>query len=215
MSSHPNNFYEFENQPLPYSYDAMEPFIDARTMQIHHDRHLQGYVDNLNKALKGYPELQKLPLEALVSPPEALPPANRTAIKNNAGGVYNHRFYFNGLTPAANAKAPSGMLLDDIIRTYGSYDAFKAAFKAAALSVFGSGYAWLVVDGSGDLKIITTANQDTPLPYNLCPILNIDVWEHAYYLKHYNMRANYIDDWFNVVDWDRANKNFIACFNAF
>lgn len=215
MNNHPNNFYKFENSPLPYSFDAMEPFIDAKTMQIHHDRHLQGYVNNLNKALEGYPELQRLPLEALVAPPETLPPANRTAIKNNAGGVYNHRFYFNGLIPAANAKAPSGMLLDDIDKTYDSFDAFKAAFKAAALSVFGSGYAWLVVDSQGDLKIITTANQDTPLAYNLCPILNIDVWEHAYYLKHYNMRANYIDDWFNVVDWTRANKNFLECFNAF
>lgn len=215
MSSHSNNFYEFVNLPLPYDYDAMEPFIDAKTMQIHHDRHLQGYVNNLNKALNSYPELQRLPLEALVDPPETLPPANRTAIKNNAGGVYNHRFYFSGLTPADIAKGPYGMLLEDINKIYGSLDAFKAAFKAAAMSVFGSGYAWLVVDDRGDLRIITTANQDTPLSWGLCPILAVDVWEHAYYLKHYNLRANYIDDWFNVVDWDQANNNFLACFNAF
>lgn len=209
-----NNFYKFVNLPLPYAFDAMEPFIDKKTMEIHHDKHLQGYVDNLNKALERYPELQRLPLEALVTPPDTLPIANKNAIKNNAGGVYNHRFYFNSLIPAANAKAPSGMLLEDINKTYGSFAAFKADFKAAALSVFGSGYAWLVVDNKGDLNIITTANQDTPLSLNLCPILNIDVWEHAYYLKHYNMRANYIDDWFNVVNWDKANKRFMDCFNS-
>ena len=209
-----NNYYKFTNLPLSYAFNAMEPFIDARTMEIHHDRHLQGYVNNLNKALEGYPELQRLPLEALLDPPESLPASSKTAIKNNAGGVYNHRFYFNGLTPAANAKTPSGKLLEDIYITYGSLDAFKAAFKAAALAVFGSGYAWLVVDDKGELKIITTANQDSPLTLNLCPVLTLDVWEHAYYLKHYNMRANYIDDWFNVVDWDQANRNFLACFNA-
>lgn len=209
-----NNFYKFVNLPLPYAFDAMEPFIDKKTMEIHHDRHLQGYVDNLNKALERYPELQRLPLEALVTPPDTLPIANKNAIKNNAGGVYNHRFYFNSLIPTANAKAPSGMLLEDINKTYGSFDAFKAAFKTAALSVFGSGYAWLIVDNKGDLNIITTANQDAPLSLNLCPILTIDVWEHAYYLKHYNMRANYIDDWFNVVNWDKANKRFMECFNS-
>lgn len=209
-----NHFYKFVNLPLPYAFDAMEPFIDKKTMEIHHDRHLQGYVDNLNKALERYPELQRLPLESLVTPPDTLPAANKNAIKNNAGGVYNHRFYFNSLIPAAHAKAPSGILLEDINKTYGSFDAFKAAFKAAALSVFGSGYAWLVVDNKGDLNIITTANQDTPLSWNLCPILNIDVWEHAYYLKHYNMRASYIDDWFNVINWDKANKRFMECFNS-
>ena len=209
-----NDFYKFENLPLPYDFNAMEPFIDAKTMKLHHDRHLQTYVNNLNKALESYPELHKLPLTALVSPPESLPAANKTAIKNNAGGVYNHRFYFDGLIPAANARGPSGRLLEDLIKTYGSFDTFKAAFKAAALAVFGSGYAWLVVDDQGRLKIITTANQDTPLSLNFCPILAVDVWEHAYYLKHYNLRADYIDDWFNVVNWDQANKNFLTCFNA-
>lgn len=209
-----NDFYKFENLPLPYAFNAMEPFIDAKTMELHHDRHLQTYVNNLNKALESYPELQKLPLEALVAPPESLPAASKAAIKNNAGGVYNHRFYFDGLISAANAKGPSNKLLEDLIKTYGGFDAFKAAFKAAALAVFGSGYAWLVVDDQGNLKIITTANQDTPLTLNLCPILTVDVWEHAYYLKHYNLRADYIDDWFNVVNWDQANKNFLTCFNA-
>ncbi|MFV0497841.1 MAG: superoxide dismutase [Candidatus Fimivivens sp.] len=209
-----NNSYKFINLPLPYTYDAMEPFIDAKTMKIHHDKHLQGYVNNLNEALEHYPKLQRLPLEALVTLPETLPAPIRNAIKNNAGGVYNHRFYFNGLIPAANAKSPFGMLLEDIIKTFGSFDVFKSAFKNAALSVFGSGYAWLTVDNSGDLKIIKTANQDTPLSWNRCPILNIDVWEHAYYLKHHNMRANYIDDWFNVVDWEKANVNFMKCFNV-
>lgn len=209
-----NDFYKFINLPLPYAFDAMEPFIDAKTMELHHNRHLQAYIDNLNKALEEHPELQQLPLEALVTPPRTLPAANWTAIRNNAGGVYNHRFFFDGLMPAASAKAPAGLLLEELIKTYGSFDAFKTAFKAAALSVFGSGYAWLVVDSAGDLKIITTANQDTPLTWGLCPVLAIDVWEHAYYLKHYNLRADYIDDWFNVINWNRANSLFAACFNV-
>ena len=206
-----NDFYKFVNLPLPYAFDAMEPFIDKKTMELHHNRHLQTYIDNLNKALDGYPELQKLPLEALVTPPQTLPPANWTAIRNNAGGVYNHPIYFNVQIPAADARAPSGMLLEDIVKVYGSFDTFQAAFKEAALSVFGSGYAWLVVDGQGDLAITTTANQDTPLSWGLCPVLTIDVWEHAYYLKHYNLRADYIDDWFNVINWQRANRLFEAC----
>ncbi len=207
-----NDFYKFVNLPLPYAFEAMEPFIDKKTMELHHNRHLQTYINNLNKALDSYPELQKLPLESLATPPQTLPPANWTAIRNNAGGVYNHRFFFNGLIPAADAKAPSGMLLGDIVKVYGSFDNFKDAFKEAALSVFGSGYAWLVVDGQGDLTITTTANQDTPLSWGLCPVLTIDVWEHAYYLKHYNLRADYIDDWFSVINWQRANRLFEACF---
>ena len=208
-----NNFYKFENVPLPYAYNALEPYIDTLTMQIHHGRHLQTYIDNLNKLLEGYPELQRLPLEALVFPIEVLPIEKRNGIKNNAGGVYNHRFYFDGMKNT-NQKMPVGKLSEAIIETYGSFDAFKAAFKAAALSVFGSGYAWLVVDDQGRLKIITTPNQDTPLTLNLCPVLTIDVWEHAYYLKHYNKRADYIDDWFNVVNWQMANYNYLACFNV-
>lgn len=208
-----NNFYKFVNLPLPYSFDAMEPFIDAKTMQLHHNRHLQSYINNLNKALARYPELQNEPLEALLSPPESLPIASKEAIQNNAGGVYNHRFYFDGLIPSGHAKAPSGRLLEEFNQAFGSFDKFKAAFKAAALSVFGSGYAWLIVNDRGELKIITTANQNTPLTLNLCPILAIDVWEHAYYLKHYNLRGNYIDDWFHVVDWNKANNKFLACFN--
>lgn len=208
-----NDFYKYENTPLPYPYNSLEPYIDQKTMEIHHDRHLQTYVNNLNKALENCPNLQNLPLEQLVFAPGNLPIDKKTAIKNNAGAVYNHRFYFNGMSNSQD-KVPSGKLAETINKIYGSFDSFKKAFKSAALSVFGSGYAWLVVDNLGNIKIITTANQDTPLTLNLCPLLCIDVWEHAYYLKHYNNRGEYIDDWFNVVDWAKANNNYLKCINA-
>lgn len=201
--------YPFQNPPLPYAYNALEPFIDEKTMHLHHDRHLQTYVDNLNKALQNEPTLQTLPLEQLICNVYGLPSEVQTAIHNNAGGVYNHIFYFEGMHPGP--QAPSGGLLQQINRSFGSVEAFQKQMKEAALSVFGSGYAWLVSDRMGGLKIVTTANQDTPLCSNLCPILNLDVWEHAYYLKHYNLRADYIDDWFRVVNWDQANKRYQNC----
>ncbi|MFV0518544.1 MAG: superoxide dismutase [Aminipila sp.] len=202
--------YPFVNQPLPYPYEALEPFIDSKTMEIHHDRHLQTYVNNLNAVLKDYPELQKLTLEQLIYNVQMFPKNIQLPIKNNAGGVYNHEFYFNIIEPSMEKK-PMGQLLEDINETYGDYDNFKEEFKAAALSVFGSGYAWLVADRDGDLNIITTANQDTPLPEGYCAIINIDVWEHAYYLKHYNQRSAYIDDWYNVLNWENALENYMKC----
>lgn len=205
-----NQHYKFINQPLPYAYDALEPYIDTLTMHLHHDKHLQTYIDNLNKALTDYPFLQKLSLEQLIYNADRLPPKIQTTVKNNAGGVYNHEFYFAGLLNSAQ-KEPTGMLALAIIRAYGDFDNFKSKFTEAALSVFGSGYAWLVLDERGDLKIITTANQDTPLTLKTCPILNIDVWEHAYYLKHYNMRVNYIADWFQVVNWNMAEQHYLKC----
>lgn len=201
--------YPFQNPPLPYAYNSLEPFIDEKTMHLHHDRHLQTYVDNLNKALQSEPALQTLSLEQLICNVYGLPSGVQTAIHNNAGGVYNHIFYFQGMRP--EHQPPSGRLLQQINRSFGSVEAFQKQMKEAALSVFGSGYAWLVGDRMGGLKIITTANQDTPLCNNLCPILNLDVWEHAYYLKHYNLRADYIDDWFQVVNWDQANKRYLDC----
>lgn len=206
-----NSHFPFVNTPLPYSDHAMEPYIDAKTMMLHHDRHLQTYVDNLNAALKDYPFLHNLSLEQLLWNIPSLPEAIQTAVKNNGGGVFNHQFYFSNLKNPASQQ-PLGSLSQAITAAFGDFTAFREQMKAAALSVFGSGYAWLVVDALGQLKIITTANQDTPLPSGFCPVLNLDVWEHAYYLKHYNVRADYIDDWFHVVNWERAERNFRNCF---
>ena len=199
-----NQYYPFVNLPLPYAYDALEPFIDEKTMHLHHDRHLQTYIDNLNAALKNEPGLQKLSLEQLIRTAERLPERLGTPLKRNSGGVYNHRFYFEGLA-APSEEEPGGLLLEKISRQFGSFEKFKAAFKEAALSVFGSGYAWLVYD-RGRLRILTTPNQCSPLAQGLCPLLTIDVWEHAYYLKHSNLRADYIDDWFEVVNWGEVER---------
>lgn len=204
-----NNYYPFENLPLPYGYNALEPFIDEKTMQLHHDRHLQTYIDNLNAILEENPRLRMLSLKQLIMYSSRLPRRLRNSVRNNAGGVYNHRFFFDGLINPAPA-APSGNLETAIIRRYGSFDNFKEAFKNAALSVFGSGYAWLVVD-RGMLRIVTTANQNSPIEQCLCPVLTIDVWEHAYYLKHFNLRADYIDDFMRIINWDRAEKLYTEC----
>lgn len=203
-----NNHYPFINLPLPYSYDALEPFIDEKTMYLHHDRHLQTYIDNLNAALREHPNLQDLSLTQLIRSAYRLPQPLRTAIRNNAGGVYNHRFFFEGLKNPSDDR-PSGELADAIAGSFGSLDAFLELFKKAALSVFGSGYAWLVTNKT-KLSIVTTANQNTPIEHGLEPILAIDVWEHAYYLKHYNVRADYIDDWMRIINWKQAEKNYAA-----
>lgn len=207
MSEH----YKFINTPLPYPYNALEPYIDEKTMKLHHDRHLQTYIDNLNKTLSSYPQYQNWPLEQLLLNIASLPEAIQKPVKNNGGGVFNHQFYFSNLIHPAYSY-PQGPLKEAVCREFGSIEDFEKKWKEAALSVFGSGYAWLVVDASGKLKIITTANQDTPLPLLLCPVLNIDVWEHAYYLKHYNERSKYIDDWFRVVNWDNADQRYRKCF---
>lgn len=203
-----NNHYPFINLPLPYGYDTLEPFIDEKTMYLHHDRHLQTYIDNLNAALREHPNLQDLSLTQLIRSAYRLPQPLRTAIRNNAGGVYNHRFFFEGLKNPSDDR-PSGELADAIAGSFGSLDAFLELFKKAALSVFGSGYAWLVTDKT-KLSIVTTANQNTPIEHGLEPILAIDVWEHAYYLKHYNVRADYIDDWMRIINWKQAEKNYAA-----
>lgn len=205
-----NDHYLFVNKPLPYDYNALEPYIDTKTMELHHDKHLQTYVDNLNATLKNYPALHSWSLEKLIINANRLPKEIRTSVKNNAGGVYNHDFFFQGMVNS-QVKEPVGKLSTAIDKTFGSYNGFKTKFKQAALSVFGSGYSWLVLDRLGNLKIVTTANQDTPITQNLCPILTIDVWEHAYYLKHYNKRVDYIDDWFQVVNWEKAEENYLKC----
>lgn len=205
-----NEHYPFVNPPLPYAYDALEPYIDTKTMHLHHDRHLQTYVDNLNSALKDYPKLHNWSLEQLTYNVDRLPAAIRQSVRNNGGGVYNHIFYFNGISNS-ETRSQAGTLYNAIVQNFGSVEQFYDAFKKQALSVFGSGYAWLVVDQKGKLKIVTSANQDTPIAQNLCPVAGIDVWEHAYYLKHYNERAAYIDDWFNVVNWERSGELYKNC----
>ena len=200
-----NEHYPFENTPLPYGYDALEPYIDEKTMHLHHDRHLQAYIDNLNSALKQHPRLQALPLAQLIHTAGQMPGKDCAAIARNAGGVYNHLFFFDGMRPAGK-RAPEGALAAAIHRRFGSLDGFREEFTQAALSVFGSGYAWLV-NGRQGLCLVTTANQETPAGA-ATPLLNLDVWEHAYYLKHYNKRADYISDWWSVVNWDTAEQRY-------
>lgn len=205
-----NEHYPFVNPPLPYAYDALEPYIDTKTMHLHHDRHLQTYVDNLNNVLKDYPELQNWSLEQLIYNADRLPSVIRQSVINNGGGVYNHIFYFDGMSNS-ETRSQAGMLYTAIMEEFGAIERFYDEFKKNALAVFGSGYAWLVADKDGKLKIMKSANQDTPIVQNMCPIVVIDVWEHAYYLKHYNERAAYVDNWFNVVDWNHARELYEKC----
>lgn len=198
----------FENTPLPYVFDALEPYIDARTMEIHHDRHLQAYIDGLNRAIAPFPALQNCTAARLAVLNAPALRCIRPALCRNAGGVFNHRFYFAGMTPDGSRRLPCGALQSAVLQTFGTQAAFEDAFTKAALGVFGSGYVWLVRDVAGRPRIITTANQDTPMARGLRPLLCCDVWEHAYYLKHQNRRADYAADWLRVADWARANDIF-------
>lgn len=198
----------FENTPLPYAFDALEPYIDARTMEIHHDRHLQAYIDDLNRAIAPFPALQNCTAARLAVLNAPALRCIRPALCRNAGGVFNHRFYFAGMTPDGSRRLPCGALQSAVLQTFGTQAAFEDAFTKAALGVFGSGYVWLVRDVAGRPRIITTANQDTPMARGLRPLLCCDVWEHAYYLKHQNRRADYAADWLRVADWARANDIF-------
>lgn len=205
-----NQYYPFVNTPLPYDYGALEPFIDEKTMHLHHDKHLETYINNLNKALEKNAWLQPFSLEELLYYLNMIPGDLSEEIRRNAGGVYNHRFYFEGMSDEENS-VPEGFIKKEIDTTFGNFANFQKKFKDAALSVFGSGYAWLVESEMG-LHIITTKNQDTPIELGLYPIINIDVWEHAYYLKNYNDRAAYIDNWFLVADWKKAEENLMAMY---
>nr|AEX36854.1 superoxide dismutase [Alicyclobacillus acidoterrestris] len=191
---------------LPYAFDALEPHIDALTMEIHHDRHHGTYVTNLNKALEGQADLANKSVEDLISDLNAVPENIRTAVRNNGGGHANHSLFWKLLSPNGGGQ-PTGKLAEAINSTFGSFDKFKEQFNAAATGRFGSGWAWLVVDG-GKLAIISTANQDNPLMEGKKPVLGLDVWEHAYYLKYQNKRPDYIAAFWNVVNWDEANKNY-------
>jgi len=197
----------FELAPLPYAADALEPSIDATTMQIHHGKHHATYVANLNKALESAPELAGKTVEELIANGcAAAPEAIRTAVRNNGGGHANHTLFWSLMGPNAGG-APSGALAEAIASAFGSFDTFKEKFAAAAMGRFGSGWAWLVLDGSG-LAIASTPNQDTPLMEGKFPVLGIDVWEHAYYLKYQNRRAEYVAAWWNVVNWKAVEARF-------
>lgn len=198
---------QFELKPLPYAYDALEPYIDKETMMLHHDKHEKAYLDNLNKAISKYPELYKMGIEGMLKDLNSIPEDIRETVKNNAGGVYNHEFFWSIMSPEKN-QTPSEELLKVINKDFQSFDNFKAKFKEAALGRFGSGWAFLVKDKDGKLSIISTANQDSPISQDLTPILGIDVWEHAYYLKYQNRRGDYIDNWWNVVNWKQAENNY-------
>lgn len=199
----------FEVPPLPYDYNALEPYIDEATMHYHHDNHHQTYVTNLNNALANYPDLQSKSIEELLSNLEAIPEAIRTAVRNNGGGHWNHTFFWEIMGPNAGG-GPEGELAAAIDAAFGSFDAFKEKFKAAALGRFGSGWAWLIAGKDGSLSIMSTPNQDNPLMEGKTAILGIDVWEHAYYLKYQYKRAAYVDAWWNVVNWKKVAEHYAA-----
>lgn len=199
----------FTLPPLPYSYDALEPHIDARTMEIHHTKHHQAYVNNLNAALEKAPELQDKSLEELLQNLNAVPESVRTAVRNNAGGHWNHSMFWVIMAPNSGGE-PTGALADAIKKGFGDFAKFKEQFNAAAMGRFGSGWAWVVADGAGALKIESTPNQDTPLMEGRYPIMGVDVWEHAYYLMYQNRRADYLSAWWNVVNWPEIAKRYEA-----
>ncbi len=191
---------------LNYNYDALEPHIDARTMEIHHSKHHAAYVNNLNAALKDFSEFADKSAEDLVCKLDQLPEKIRTAVRNNGGGHVNHSFFWNLLKPSVEFK---GEIAEAINAKFGSFDSFKDQFLKASLGVFGSGWTWLIVNKEGELEIKGLPNQDNPISYGETPILGVDVWEHAYYLKYQNLRADYVKAIFNVIDWDQVNKNYL------
>lgn len=199
--------YPFVVQPLPYEYDALTPVLDATTLQFHHDKHYKTYVDNLNNALADFPELQKLSLKELLSDIGALPAAAQMPVRNNGGGVYNHELYFDSMK-APVGQGPEGALAEAIERDFGSYAQFKDRLKQAAVTKFGSGWAWLLADKSGKLSIRQTANQDVPELETYTPVFLVDVWEHAYYLQYQNRRADYVEGWFDLINWKKAEKRY-------
>lgn len=191
---------------LPYDYNALEPYIDEETMHLHHDKHHNTYVTNLNAAIEKHPELGEKTVEELISDMNAVPEDIKTAVQNNGGGHANHSFFWEIMAPNAGGE-PTGAIKDAINEAFGDFDSFKEEFKTAAAGRFGSGWAWLVLDG-GKLAITSTPNQDSPLMEGKTPILGLDVWEHAYYLKYKNVRPDYIAAFWNVVNWEKVNEHF-------
>ena len=196
-----------ELSALPYDYTALEPYIDEQTMHLHHDKHHAAYVTNLNNALKDQSALESWSAEDLVRRLNEVPESIRTAVRNNGGGHVNHTMFWQIMKPNGGGE-PTGALASAIQSTFGSFDAFKAAFKDAGVKRFGSGWAWLVLDRSGKLSVLSTANQDNPLTDGLYPVMGNDVWEHAYYLKYQNRRPDYLNAWWNVVNWDEVARRY-------
>ena len=194
---------------LPYSYDALEPHIDARTMEIHHTKHHQTYINNVNAALEKYPALAEKSVQDLIRDLNAVPEDIRTVVRNNGGGHANHSLFWTIMAPKAGGE-PSGELAEAIKSAFGGFDSFKDQFSKAAAGRFGSGWAWLSVDGSGKLVVTSTPNQDSPLSEGLKPVLGLDVWEHAYYLNYQNRRPDYIAAWWNVVNWKQVASNYAS-----
>jgi superoxide dismutase, Fe-Mn family len=197
----------YEVPPLPYDYAALEPHIDEQTMRLHHDKHHQAYVDKVNGALEGTEHADK-PIEEVIRDLGAIPEDKRTAVRNNGGGHLNHTLFWESMSPDGGGE-PGGDLADAITAKFGSFDAFKEQFEAAGVNQFGSGWAWLVVDG-GELAITSTANQDNPVSSGQTPLLGNDVWEHAYYLKYQNRRPEYLKAWWNVVNWSKVGERYAA-----
>lgn len=197
----------FTLPPLSYDYKALEPYIDAQTMQLHHDKHHAAYVTNLNKALEKHPELQNKTIEALIKAPDQIPEDIRVAVRNNGGGHYNHTMFWAIMSPKGGGK-PMGALADAINSSFGSFEQFQEAFETAGAGRFGSGWVWLVKNAQGKLEITTTPNQDSPLIEGAFPLMGNDVWEHAYYLKYQNRRPEYLKAWWNVVNWPEISTRF-------
>lgn len=198
-----------ELPPLPYDYNALEPHIDEQTMRIHHDRHHAAYVNNLNAAIEGHADLQGKSIEDLIRNINTVPESIRTAVRNNGGGHANHTLFWEIMGPNAGGQ-PTGELASAINSTFGSFDKFKEEFAKAGTTRFGSGWAWLILDQSGKPAVTSTPNQDNPLMDGNKPILGLDVWEHAYYLKYQNKRPDYIAAWWNTVDWAKVNQRYLA-----
>lgn len=207
IAANPESAASFTLPPLSYDYKALEPHIDAQTMQLHHDKHHAAYVTNLNKALEKHPELKNKTLEELVKAPDQIPEDIRVVVRNNGGGHYNHTMFWAIMSPKGGGK-PTGKLATAIDKNFGSFEKFQQAFESAGAGRFGSGWVWLVKNAQGKLKIITTPNQDTPLSASAFPVMGNDMWEHAYYLKYQNRRPEYLKAWWNVVNWPEVGKRF-------
>jgi superoxide dismutase, Fe-Mn family len=198
----------FELPPLPYGYDALEPYIDKQTMQLHHDKHHNAYITALNKALEGQPHLVAFSIEHLLENLQEVPEDIRTTVRNNGGGHANHSMFWKIMKPQGGG-APKGELGHMIDAEFGSFDNFKSTFNDVASKRFGSGWAWLVINNDGKLQITSTANQDNPLTDGVYPLIGIDVWEHAYYLKYQNRRPEYLNAWWNVVNWEEVDRLYL------
>lgn len=198
---------EYTLPSLPYQYGALEPYIDTLTMEIHHTKHHQAYINNLNSALCDFPETKKRPLVDLLADLSSVPEQIRVAVRNNGGGTFNHSMFWK-LMKHDGGGNPIGKVGEEIAKAFQNFEQFQDIFNTAAKTVFGSGWAWLSVNGNGDLLVTTTANQDSPLSAGLTPIMGLDVWEHAYYLKYQNRRPDYIQAWWHVINWEQVEENY-------